>query len=53
MSWIADSGWAALASIIGARLRASLRLHRAQRNISGGILIAVGLVALLSAARSR
>ena len=53
MSWIADSGWAALASVIGARLRASLRLHRAQRNISGGILIAVGLVALLSAARSR
>jgi threonine/homoserine/homoserine lactone efflux protein len=53
MSWIADSGWAALASIIGARLRASLRPHRAQRNISGGILVAVGLVALLAAARTK
>lgn len=53
MSWITDSGWAILASTIGARLRGSLRLHRAQRNISGGLLIAMGLAAALSGARSR
>ncbi len=53
MSLITDSGWAVLASTIGARFRESLRFHRAQRGISGGVLIAMGLVALLSAARSR
>jgi len=53
MSWIADSGWAILASIIGTRLRGSVRLHRAQRNISGGVLIAMGLASALSSVRSK
>jgi len=53
MSWITDSGWAILASAIGVRLRASLRLHRAQRNVSGGILLAVGLASALSGVRSK
>jgi threonine/homoserine/homoserine lactone efflux protein len=53
MSLITDSGWAVLASTIGARFRESLRFQRAQRSISGGVLIAMGLVALLSAARTR
>src|SRR5271163_4205889 len=53
MSWITDSGWAILAGAIGARLRGNARLHRAQRNISGGILIAMGLVAAFAGAKSR
>lgn len=53
MSWITDSGWALLASAIGARLRGSLRLHRAQHNISGGVLIAMGLASAFSGARSK
>jgi threonine/homoserine/homoserine lactone efflux protein len=53
MSWITDSGWALLAATVAARLRASERLVRAQRRVSGGALIALGVAAALVVARSR
>lgn len=53
MSWITDSGWAIFAGAISARLRGSARFHQAQRNISGGVLIAMGLVAAFAGTKSK
>jgi len=53
MGWFSDSGWALLAGTIASRLRGSVRLRSAQRNISGGVLIAMGLISALAGAKSK
>ena len=53
MGWCSDSVWAVLAGTVAERFRTSLRLRRAQRNISGGALIALGLASAFSGAKSK
>ena len=53
MGWLSDSAWALLAGIVAGRLRGSARLRRAQRNVSGGALIALGLASAFSGAKSK
>lgn len=53
MGWCSDSVWAVLAGTVADRFRASIRLRRAQRNISGGALIALGLASACSGAKSK
>ena len=48
MGWCSDSLWAVLAGTVADRFRASSRLRRAQRNVSGGALIALGLASAFS-----
>jgi threonine/homoserine/homoserine lactone efflux protein len=53
MGWCSDSVWAVVAGTVAERIRGSVRLRRAQRNISGGALIALGLASAFSGARSK
>src|SRR5438309_12022655 len=53
MGWFSDSVYALIAGTVAERIRGSLRLRRAQRNISGGGLIALGLVSAFSGSRSK
>jgi threonine/homoserine/homoserine lactone efflux protein len=53
MGWCSDSLWALAAGTVAQRLRESARLRRAQRNLSGGVLIALGLASAFSGARSK
>jgi threonine/homoserine/homoserine lactone efflux protein len=53
MGWISDSMWALVAGTVAERIRGSLRLRRAQRNVSGGALIALGLASAFSGARAK
>jgi threonine/homoserine/homoserine lactone efflux protein len=53
MGWLSDSAWALLAGIVAGRLRGSALLRRAQRNVSGGALIALGLASAFSGAKSK
>ena len=53
MGWCSDSVYAVIAGTVAERIRGSLRLRRAQRNISGGGLIALGLASAFSGARSK
>jgi threonine/homoserine/homoserine lactone efflux protein len=53
MGWLSDSVWALLAGTIAGRIRGSARLRRAQRNVSGGALIALGLASAFSGARTK
>jgi threonine/homoserine/homoserine lactone efflux protein len=53
MGWCSDSVWAILAGTVAERIRGSVRLRRAQRNVSGGALIALGLASAFSGARSK
>ena len=53
MGWCSDSIWAVLAGTVADRFRASVRLRRAQRNVSGGTLIALGLASALSRAKTK
>jgi threonine/homoserine/homoserine lactone efflux protein len=53
MGWLSDSMWAVLAGTVAERFRTSLRLRRAQRNISGGALIALGLASAFSGAKAK
>ena len=46
-----DSCWALAASGVAAKLKSSLRWRRAQKNVSGGTLIALGLASAYSGAR--
>jgi threonine/homoserine/homoserine lactone efflux protein len=52
MGWFSDSVYAVIAGTVAERIRGSLRLRRAQRNISGGGLIALGLASAFSGSRS-
>ena len=53
MGWCSDSMWALVAGTVAQRLRESANLRRVQRNVSGGILIALGLASAFSGARSK
>jgi len=53
MGWCSDSVYALIAGTAAERIRGSLRLRRAQRNISGGGLIALGLASAFSGSRSK
>ena len=53
MGWISDSVWAVLAGTVAERFRSSVRLRRAQRNVSGGALIALGLASTFSGAKTK
>jgi threonine/homoserine/homoserine lactone efflux protein len=53
MGWFSDSVYAVIAGTVAERIRGSLRLRRAQRNVSGGALIALGLASAFSGARSK
>jgi threonine/homoserine/homoserine lactone efflux protein len=50
---MSDSCWAMLAGTFADRLRASLRWRRAQKNISGGALIALGIATAVAGARGK
>ncbi len=50
---LSDSTWAMLAGTLAGRLRSSLRWRRAQKNISGGALIALGLATAVSGAKAK
>jgi threonine/homoserine/homoserine lactone efflux protein len=53
MGWFSDSVWALLAGTLAGRLRGSARLRRAQRNVSGGALIALGLASAFLGAEAK
>ena len=53
MGWMSDSVWALLAGTFGAHLRGNVRLHSAQRKVSGGALIALGLASAFSGAKAK
>ena len=53
MGWCTDSIWALLAGTVSHHIRRDVRLRTAQRNISGGGLIALGLASAFSGARSK
>ena len=53
MGCCSDSLYAVVAGTVAARIRSSLRLRRAQRNVSGGALIALGLASVFAGARSK
>jgi threonine/homoserine/homoserine lactone efflux protein len=53
MGWISDSVWAVLAGTVADRFRSSVRLRRAQRNVSGSALIALGLASAFSGAKTK
>src|SRR4029077_7099463 len=53
MGWISDSVWAVLAGTVAERFRSSVRLRRAQRNVSGGALVALGLASAFCGAKTK
>jgi threonine/homoserine/homoserine lactone efflux protein len=53
MGWVSDSVWAVLAGTVADHFRASTRLRRAQRNVSGGALIALGLASAFSGGKAK
>ena len=53
MGWCSGSVWAVLAGTVADRFRGSIRLGRAQRNVSGGALIALGLASAFSGAKTK
>jgi threonine/homoserine/homoserine lactone efflux protein len=52
MGWFSDSVYAVIAGTVAERIRGSACLRRAQRNLSGGGLIALGLASAFSGSRS-
>ena len=53
MGYCSDSIWALVAGTVAGRIRGSTRWRRAQRTLSGGGLIALGLASAFSGARSK
>jgi threonine/homoserine/homoserine lactone efflux protein len=53
MGLCSDSCWALVASTLTAKLGSSLRWRRAQKSLSGGTLIALGLAAAFSGSRAK
>jgi len=53
MGWFSDSMYALAAGAVAERIRGSARLRRAQRNVSGGALIALGLASAFSGTRAK
>jgi threonine/homoserine/homoserine lactone efflux protein len=53
MGWCSDSVWAVTAGTAAEHFRRNVRLGHAQRNISGGTLIALGLASAFSGSRAK
>jgi threonine/homoserine/homoserine lactone efflux protein len=53
MGLCSDSCWALVANKLSAKLSSSTRWRRAQKNVSGGTLIAMGIAAAFSGTRSK
>jgi len=53
MGWCSDSIWALAAGSAADLFRRNVRLRRAQRNVSGGALIALGLASAFSGSRTK
>jgi threonine/homoserine/homoserine lactone efflux protein len=53
MGWVSDSVWALLAGTFGAHFRGNVRLRGAQRKVSGGALIALGVASAFSGAKAK
>jgi threonine/homoserine/homoserine lactone efflux protein len=53
MGLCSDSIWGLLAGTLAVRIRGSVRVRRAQRNVSGGALIALGVATAFSGARAK
>jgi len=53
MGWSSDSVWALVAGTVAERFRSSVRLRRAQRKVSGGALIALGLASAFSGSKAK
>jgi threonine/homoserine/homoserine lactone efflux protein len=53
MGWCSDSIWAFAAGTAAEHFRRNARLRRAQRNVSGGALIALGLASAFSGSRAK
>jgi threonine/homoserine/homoserine lactone efflux protein len=53
MGWCSDSIWALAAGSAAELLRRNVRLRRAQRRLSGGALIALGLASAFSGSRAK
>jgi threonine/homoserine/homoserine lactone efflux protein len=53
MGWCSDSVWALLAGTVAEQLRRRVRLRRAQRNLAGGTLIALGVASAFSGTKSK
>jgi threonine/homoserine/homoserine lactone efflux protein len=53
MGWMSDSVWALLAGTFGTQLRGNERLRGAQRKVSGGALIALGVASAFSGAKAK
>ena len=53
MGWCSDSIWALAAGTVAERIRGSARLRRAQRNMSGGALIALGLASAFAGGKAK
>jgi threonine/homoserine/homoserine lactone efflux protein len=53
MGWVSDSVWATIAGTFADHLRGNMRLGRAQRKVSGGVLIALGLASAFSGAKAK
>jgi threonine/homoserine/homoserine lactone efflux protein len=53
MGWCSDSIWAFAAGTAADHFRRNVRLRRAQRNVSGGALIALGLASAFSGSRAK
>jgi hypothetical protein len=53
MGWCSDSMYALLAGTLAERIRGSARLRSTQRNLSGGMLIALGLASAFAGAKSK
>jgi len=53
MGWCSDSCWALVASGLTAKMSGSVRWRRAQKNVSGGTLIALGMATAFSGGRGK
>jgi threonine/homoserine/homoserine lactone efflux protein len=53
MGWVSDSVWATIAGTFAEHLRGNVCLGRAQRKVSGGVLIALGLASAFSGAKAK
>ena len=53
MGWCSDSIWALAAGSAAELFRQNVRLRRAQRQVSGGALIALGLASAFSGSKTK
>jgi threonine/homoserine/homoserine lactone efflux protein len=53
MGWFSDSMWALAAGTVAEHIRRSAPLRRAQKNVSGGALIALGLASAFAGSKTK